>query len=456
GQVWRGEFSNRRKDGSEYDVASTVSLLKDEEGGPPRFVAVQEDITEKNRLREELKRYQGELEALVASRTADLASALEAAEAASRAKSTFLANMSHEIRTPLNAMIGLTHLLRKRISDPQQREWLDKIETAGEHLLALINDVLDMAKIEAGKFGLAEEPFALDALLDEVRALATSGALQKGIALEFDAPHMDYALCGDRLRLRQALLNYLGNACKFIERGRVRLRVRCEAENAREVRLRFEVEDTGPGIAPEVLARLFSPFEQGDASSTRLHGGTGLGLALVKHFARLMGGEAGASSTPGVGSTFWFTASLKRAAAPPRSINGVPPLARLAQHAGKRVLLAEDEPINREVISELLAESGLLVDVAENGAEAVERHQHRRYDLILMGVQMPVMDGLEATRQIRASPKGGLPIIALTANAFVEDRQRCFAAGMSDFLPKPVDPDRLYETLANWLDKRPT
>ncbi|MCX8017531.1 MAG: response regulator [Rhodocyclaceae bacterium] len=454
GRVWRGEFRNRRKDGSEYDVASTVSPLRDEDGSARRFVAIQEDVTEKNRLRAELARYQGELETLVASRTADLASALDAAEAASRAKSTFLANMSHEIRTPLNAIIGLTHLLRKRIAEPQSRDWLDKIETAGEHLLALINDVLDMAKIESGKFALTEERFTLPALLEEVRALMTSPALQKGLSLEIDAPGLDSALIGDRLRLRQALTNYLGNAFKFTAHGRVKLRVRCEEEDEQSIRLRFEVEDTGSGIAPEVLARLFTPFEQGDTTATRPHGGTGLGLALVKHFARLMDGEAGAHSTPGVGSTFWFTARLKRAAAPAPTASSLSPTARLAALAGRRILLAEDEPINRAVLVELLADSGLIVEVASNGAEAVRRAGEGGFDLILMDVQMPVMDGLAATQAIRRTPGGArLPIIALTANAFVEDRQHCFAAGMSDFLTKPIDPDKLYACLADWLER---
>ncbi|MCX8018033.1 MAG: ATP-binding protein, partial [Rhodocyclaceae bacterium] len=365
----------RCRDGSVRVVEASMSLTTD------RALVIFNDLTE-------LDAYRHRLETLVAQRTAELAAAKEAAEAASRAKSAFLANMSHEIRTPINAILGLTHLLRREAAPPQA-ERLAKIDAAGKHLLAIINDILDISKIEAGRLQLEHGHFSLSALLDQVRSLVSEAARAKGLELVIAADSVPDWLQGDVTRLRQALLNYASNAVKFTERGRITIAARLLEEKGEEVQLRFEVTDTGIGIAPDKLAGLFAAFTQADASTTRQFGGTGLGLAITRRLAELMGGEVGAVSTPGVGSTFWLTARLKRAAAPAPTASSLSPTARLAALAGRRILLAEDEPINRAVLVELLADSGLIVEVASNGAEAVRRAGEGGFDLILMDVQMP-------------------------------------------------------------------
>ena len=574
------------------------------DGSATILLGVSADITVRKAAEDEVRQLNADLEKRVETRTRDLHDSnlkLEQAridsEAASRAKSAFLANMSHEIRTPLNAIIGLTHLMRRDVQEPAQRDRLGKVSGAAHHLLSVINDVLDLSKIESGKLELEAIDFSLEALVTQACSMVADDARAKGLELVIDTDHLPPLLHGDVTRLSQALVNLLGNAVKFTSQGSVSLRGDMLDSDEASLLVRFAIRDTGIGIGAERLGGLFSAFEQADSSTTRRFGGTGLGLSITRQLARLMGGDAGADSVPGAGSTFWFTARIERARearAPGRNvamaglhglivddlpeardalrnmleqigmrvdtaasgeegllraaasdaagdaydvalvdwkmpgIDGVETCRRLlAAAAGKplhcviataydsdrlrtaargsgvdtvvikpvsqsslhdalndalsetataeaaapksgeafvalrttrlgaRLLLAEDNLVNQEVAVELLRSANLHVDVAVNGREAVDKAGATRYDLILMDVQMPELDGLSATRLIRGTAAGrDVPIVAMTANAFGDDRAACLAAGMVDHIAKPVDPDVLYATLLRWLPAR--
>ena len=444
----------RRKNGEIFfaDISAALMTLD----GRPTWSGFFRDVSERRATQAELAQYRHNLEALVEQRTRQLAEAKSSAEAANRAKSQFLANMSHEIRTPLNAINGMAQIMRRQGATPQQADRLEKIESAGAHLLEIINAVLDLSKIEAGKFVLEEAEVDVGRIVNDTMAMLAERAQTKGLHLHREVGPLPPKLMGDATRLQQALVNYAANAIKFTQAGTITLRASAQQEAPDEIMLRLEVQDTGIGIAPEVQSRLFSVFEQGDNTITRQYGGTGLGLAINHRLAQLMGGETGVTSTPGQGSTFWLTARLARRQGDPRARGHVAGQAerQLQQsHVGRRVLLAEDEPVNSEITSTLLQMAGLRVDVARDGLEAQTMAAQSRYDLILMDMQMPQVDGLEATRRIRQMPDGrAIPILALTANAFADDKARCLAAGMNDFVSKPTQADKLFEIVLRWLD----
>ncbi|WP_320055567.1 response regulator [Desulfuromonas thiophila] len=442
-RIFCHEFQLRRPDGQRYWARLMGEALPDY-ADSGRLVAIVEDISEERRAAEELR------------------DARDAAEAASQAKSTFVANMSHEIRTPMNAVLGMAHLALQTELSPKQRNYLEKIQSSGQHLLGGLNQILDFAKVESGQLQLEQAPFALRQLMREVVSLSQNRARQKGLSLRLDlAADLPDQLTGDALRIQQILLNYTDNAIKFSDRGEIVLQVRATAptqkpaaEPAGSIELLFRVCDQGLGLTTEQQSRLFQRFSQADMSTTRTHGGTGPGLAICKQLAELMGGAVGVESQAGQGSCFWFSARLQQAApavTPEANAPATGPATATPALQGQ-LLLVEDNPINQEVARDLLEHLGLQVAVASNGREALAKLEQETYDLVLMDVQMPVLDGLEATRILRRDPRWRqLPVVALTASVLESDQNSCLAAGMNDHLAKPIEPAELEQLLRRWL-----
>ena len=599
GQSWHGELINKRKNGEVYWEDVHIAPVKSLAGAVTHYVAVKTDITERRQAALELERYSNHLEELVSTRTDELAQAKDAAEAANRAKSNFLANMSHEIRTPMNAIIGMSYLVLKTELTTHQRDYIRKVQGSSRHLLGIINDILDFSKIEAGKLTIENADFELEQVLDNVADLIGDKTSVKGLELvvniDRDVPSH---LRGDSLRLGQILINYSNNAVKFTEKGEINITISLKEQSEHEVLLHCAVRDTGIGLTPEQMSRLFQSFSQADSSTTRKFGGTGLGLVIAKKLAELMGGEVGVDSEIGKGSTFWFTARLGRGdgqrqqrmlaadlqgkrvlvvddnasarmmlsdmlssmsfkvdpaesgeaaiiAVEQAEVEGVPydiifldwlmpgingietakllqqrhtgripfmimvtayghedvikgaeeagieevlikpisaamlfegvvrilggavegprsssdepsnSFAQLATIKGARILLVEDNDLNQEVALELLRDAGFVVDLAEDGQIALDKLAVGDYDIVLMDMLMPVMDGVTATRTLRLDPRWqGLPVVAMTANAMEDDRLRCLAAGMNDHIAKPIEPEDLWQALLKWVKPR--
>ena len=467
------------KAGEPRVIAWRSAEILDDDGHRIGTLSAGEDVTERRRAEQALREFNASLEVRVAERTrelelinAELAVARDAAEAATRAKGNFLANMSHEIRTPMNAILGLTDLARRTPGLPGTvQSYLGKVRRAGDSLMVIINDILDFSKIESGKLAIEAGEFALEDVLDRLSALVGIGAGEKGLEFPLTvAPEVPARLVGDGMRLGQILLNLCGNAVKFTERGEIALSVHalpCARTPSGRVALRFAVRDTGIGMNEAQIARLFQPFDQLDASTTRRFGGTGLGLAICKQLVALMGGEIGVRSEPGEGSEFHFSldfglpeATSPLAAGAARGHDAAPEPGTAKDRnllRGKRILLVEDNELNQMVAHDLIsALTGAVVSIAANGQEALERLHAQAFDLVLMDVQMPVMDGYEATRRLRAEPlHAGLPVVAMTAHAMQRDRDLCLAAGMNDFISKPFEPRELLAVLSRWLQPAP-
>jgi len=442
GKVWHGEIRTRSRSGSLHWVNATVVPLRDERGKPTVTIAICTDITEQKQISQELR------------------VAKEEAEAANRSKSDFLANMSHEIRSPMNGVIGMTELALDTDLTTEQREYLDIVKSSAESLLTVINDILDFSKIEAGKLLFEHIPFNLGRVIDDTLKPLALRAQDKGINLVCDiAPEVPLALLGDPGRLRQVLVNLIGNALKFTEQGDVSLRVRhldSRRANGTDGGIHFAITDSGIGIPADKLGAIFDAFSQEDSSTTRKYGGTGLGLTISSRLVEALGGRIWVESEVGRGSTFHFSAQFTVDSAP--ADVGPVPVGQTASAPARslHVLLVEDNVVNQKLAITLLEQWGHRVTLAENGQLALDALATRAFDVVLMDMMMPVMDGLEATRRFRAREQGPrTPIIAMTANAMRGDRERCLEAGMDGYMSKPIKTVELRKLLLQLVPARP-
>jgi PAS domain S-box-containing protein len=443
GDAWQGEFINLSKTGVEYTELTWISPIRQPDGSITHYLGLKEDITERKH------------------NEAIIVLAKERAEALAKSKSQFLANMSHEIRTPMNAIIGLSQLALNKNFPPEAVDYLDKINRASSSLLVILNDILDLSRLEVGRVTIEHKHFHLDGILDTLHSLFDAAAKEKGLAFTIVlAEDVPLGLIGDASRLQQVLINLLGNAIKFTADGSVTLTITLQQLDQSQARLLFAVADTGIGLSTQDQEKLFKPFSQVDDSITRRFGGSGLGLAISYNLLQLMGSQFTLDSTPGLGSCFGF--ELVMAILPlTRPYKLESPTGRLASTlsdfsqllTGSRILVAEDNHFNQQVVSEFLGLSGISVEIANNGQEALTMLlEQGTFDAVLMDMHMPVMDGFEATRQIRNQPRfATLPVIALSAGVTQEEQEECLTSGINDFISKPINPVKLLSTLAQWL-----
>jgi len=468
--VWHGEIQYAKPDGRQIIVSCHWRLTANADKGRTKVVEFAADVTAQHTARTALLSARDELEQRVADRTEELtrlnrqlAHARDEAQAASKLKSEFVANMSHEIRTPMGGIIGMTNVLRHTALDPEQRSYTEAISEASNSLLTVVNDILDFSKIEAGKLKMEVSDFDLVQLFESVCQLLETTAQQRGLELTAKIdPKMPLHLRGDVNRLRQILINLVGNAIKFSDRGKVRLCASCEQLPNHAIRVRFSVEDQGTGLTVEEQSRLWQPFVQGDGSLNRKHGGTGLGLSICKRLVELMGGNVGVESIKGIGSTFFFSVPLTLQAddadcRPDKTtVESLPGRSNRQKNATKcgTILVVEDYAINKKVAQIYLSELGFQTHIVSNGKEALDAMATQDFGLVLMDCQMPELDGLAATRTIREreSQTGKrVAIIAVTAHAMEGDRERCLSAGMDDYISKPIDPIVLRRITDTWL-----